>query len=633
MLRSLRDGAKSGWLKYILLGTLVLAAGGLVLTDVGGFFRGGISTNLVAKGKGIEISTQEFDRNVRRLLARQGMAPQEAYQLGLINQILNGEIQIRILAQEARKLGIHVSDETVTKQIAQIAEPLAQGGVSKSDALKQVLRSQGISEGEFIRAIRQEMGNTLLRNALLSGTQGISEAEATALYKYQNEQRSFEGFILKSSGIKDITEPTDMNLQKFYEANKQDFAIAETRSATIATLKKEMLADKVEISDDELREEYAERIDSYKKPERRHIEQAILSTQGDAQDVLKKTEGGKSLKKAVQEITGKSSGYLGENKFEQSGLLEEIAEPVFSAGKGDILGPIQTALGFHVMVIKDVITPQTDSFESVKKELKDELLQMRLADDLVDTANTLDDQLAGGEELEVVVKEMGLTTEEFKDFNQAGTTKKGKDLFSAYQGDKAQILEAAFDFDEGEASPVLELADGRFVTVRIDSVNPSSYVPYEEVKKNLKERWIAQQKQLANRDRVNQAVDKIRNGASVKDVAKEYGARVQTFSKLVRTKEPKAPISFIAQRQIFDTAEGTPLQLATKDGFLVGQVSKVTLPNADKADKAIADIQKQTEELLPQEILSQYVGTLAQKYKVEINERVLQMVYGAADNS
>lgn len=633
MLRSLRDGAKSGWLKYILLGTLVLAAGGLVLTDVGGFFRGGISTNLVAKGKGIEISTTEFDRNVRRLLARQGMSPQEAYQLGLINQILNGEIQVRLLAREARKLGINVSDQTVTKQISQIAAPLAQNGVSKSDALKQVLRSQGISEGEFIQAIRQEMGNTLLRNALLSGSQEISKAEATALYKYQNEKRSVKGFILKAADIKDIEQPGEMSLEKYYQANKQDFAIAETRSVTIATLKKEMLADKVEISDDELRDEYAERIDSYKKPERRAIEQAILSTQGDAQDVLKKLESGKSLKKAVSDITGKSSGYLGENKFEQNGLLEEVAAPVFNAKKGDTLGPIQTALGFHVMIVKDIIGPQTDSLESVKKELKDELLQMRLADDLVDTANTLDDQLAGGEELEVVVKEMGLTTEEFKDFNQAGTNKKGKDLFTAYQGDKAQILEAAFDFDEGEASPVLELADGRFVTVRVDVVNESSYVPYEEVKNNLKERWIAEQKHLANRDRVNQAVDKIKNGASIEDVAKEYGARVKTYSNLVRTKEPKAPITFIAQRQIFDRAQGAALQLATKDGFIVAQVSDVTLPNADKADKEIAEIQKQTKELLPQEILSQYVGTLAEKYKVEINERVLQLVYGNTDNS
>ena len=169
--------------------------------------------------------------------------------------------------------------------------------------------------------------------------------------------------------------------------------------------------------------------------------------------------------------------------------------------------------------------------------------------------------------------------------------------------------------------------------MRIDNVNQSSYVPFDDVKNSLKDRWIAEQQYLANRDRVNQAVEKIKNGTSVADVAKEYGARVQTFSDLVRTKEPKAPVTFIAQRQIFDTAKKTPMQLATKDGYLVGQVSDITLPSADNADKEIADIQKQTGELLPQEILSQYISTLSAKYKVEVNQRVLQMVYGSDDNN
>ena len=505
MLRALRDGAKTGWLKYILLGFLVLAAGGLVLTDVGGFFRGGVSNNLVAKGKGIEISTQQFDRSVRRILSRQGMAPQEAYRLGLINQILNNEVQIQILSQEARKLGINVSDETVTQQISKLAEPLATDGVSKSDALKQVLRSQGVSEAEFVQAIRQEMGNTLFRNALLSGTTSISTQQAKDLYQFRNESRDFSGFVLKNASVKNIEQPTEENLQKFYEANKVEFLISEKRSVTIATLKKEMLAKKVEISEEELRTIYEDNIETYKKPEQRKLQQAILSTQNDAQDVFNKVEKNKSLKQAVKDVTGKTAAYIGENDFEKSGLLEEIADPAFNAKTGAAIGPVQTALGWHVLVLKEIIQPQTESFAKAKKGLRENLLQERLLEDLVDAANTLDDQLAGGEELEVVAKEMGLTLETFKNFNQAGTNAKGKNLFSSYQGDRAQILEAAFDFDIGESSPVLELADGRFITVRVDEIEDRSFEPFEKVKNKLKTRWINQQKALANRARAEDA--------------------------------------------------------------------------------------------------------------------------------
>lgn len=630
MLRAMRDGAKSGYLKYFLLGMLVMAAGGLVLTDVGGFWRGGISTNLVAKGDGIEISTVEFDRSVRRILARQGMSSQEAYQMGLIYQILNGEIQTRILSREARKLGINVSDDTVKKQISKLAEPLATGGVSKSDALKQILRSQGISEGEFIQAIRQEMGNTLFRNAILSGASRISKEQAMDLYMFRHESRDFRGFMLSNKTAKATEEPTEENLQKYYDANKSDFAIPETRDITIATLKRENLEGLVEITDKELKKIYKDEIDSFKNPEKRKLRQAILSTQADAQDVFNKVEKGKSLKDAVKEVTGKDSSYLSEGAFEQNGLLDEISEPVFDAKQGDLLGPIQTALGWHVMELVEIVKPETESFESVKKELRDSVLQERMMDSLISAANTLDDRLAAGDELETVAEDMGLTTEKLTKFNQGGFNDKNKDLFSVFEGDKAQILEAAFEFDVGESSPVMELDDGRFVTVRVDNVTPLRHKSYEDVKASLKKRWMGEQKRLANRARAEEAFAKLKNGGTLADVAKEYGVSLSNYKGVSRSKEPKSPLTFPNVRQIFDADKDSALKLDTASGYIIGEVTAINLPDSKQAEKEADEIINATAEILPQEILSQYVNSLSQRYKVKVNNRVLEAVYGVS---
>jgi len=625
MLRAMRDGAKGGMLKYFLLGTLVLAAGGLVLTDVGGFFRGGVSSNLVAKGKGIEISTVEFDQTARRVLARQGIDTNQAYQLGLIDQILRSEIQNRILTREAVNLGIQVDDETVMKQISELAAPLAREGQSKAEALQQVLRSQGISENQFINSIRQEMGNTLFRNAVFSGARNISKAEAEALYQFRNEQRTFEGFILTNKSVTDIDQPTEENIQKYYEANKGEFAIPETRSITIATLKQEMLEDKVEVTNEELKEIYEDNIKAFEQPERRKLQQAILSTQTDAQDVLKKIEKGTSLKKAVKSITGKDSAYLGENNFKEDGLLEDVSKPVFEGNKGDVVGPIQTALGWHVIKLVDIIEPSTDSFDSVKKQLRDEALEERLAEDFIDTANMIDDRLASGEPLEDVVKEIGLTTEKIQNFNQAGTTMDGKDLFQPYQGDRAQILENAFDYDEGETSPILELNDGRYMTLRVDAIKPLEYTPFDEVKAKLEKRWINEQKALTNRARSNDAVSA---EGSFAEIAKENKASIKTYSKLKRVAGPKAPLTAPALRQIFDASEGDIVKLEIADGFMIGRVSAIKLPDTKNAGKDIEEIQTQTAEALPQEIFSQYINFLSDKYKVKVNSRVLEAIYG-----
>ena len=220
MLKAMREGAKSGVLKFFLMGAMVLAVGGLVLADVGGFFRGGVSSNYVAKGKNIQIDVNEFDRTLRRILAAQQISPQDAYQYGMVTQVLNSDIQMRILNQEAQRLGLVIGDKTVAKQISTISEPLVKDGQSKKEALTQVLRAQGISEGEFVNAIRQEMRATLIQNALVGGVTAISKTQAKHLYQYNNESREFNGIVLSNNSVKGIDVPTDEDLKSYYEAIK-----------------------------------------------------------------------------------------------------------------------------------------------------------------------------------------------------------------------------------------------------------------------------------------------------------------------------------------------------------------------------------------------------------------------------
>ncbi len=624
----MRNGAKQGFLKFILLGFMALAVGGLVLTDVGGFFRGGLSSNVVAKGNNIEIGLSEFDRTLRRILANQGMGPQEAYEAGLINQALRGEIQNRILAREASKIGIRPNDETLVKQIATLTDSMPTNGGSKRDALVQILRSQGISEGEFIGTVRQELSVDLLQNALASNLQEIPLAQAKAIYQFQNEKRDFEGFVLTNASVKDVTAPTEENLKKFYEARKINYAIPETRDITIATLTKEMVADNIEIDDAEIREAYDSNIDSYKKPEQRLLQQAILKDQKTAQDVLAAIKDEKTLENAVLKITENTTAYIGENKFSKTSMTDEIAKPAFNAEKDAAIGPIQTPLGWHVLVVKEITPPKTTSFDDVKADIKDQILQDRLMDDLIDASNNLDDQLAGGEDLSAIVQEMGLTTQSYSGINQAGM-KGEKDALQTYQGDKAQILENAFDFDEGEVSPVLEMADGRYIAIRIDSVKPLSYTAYEDVRQDLEKEWLTQQRALANKQRAEDIYQSLLKTDDMIAVNKDYDISIKEYKNLIRTDAEKSKLSFVTLRQIYDAEQGKFVRIQTPEGYLIGQVTDISLPDTDteSAQKEIEAVQQQNNAYLAQEVLGQYMINLLDKYKVRINDDLLRQVY------
>ncbi len=631
MLRQMRDGAKSGSLKFILMGAMVLAVAGLVLTDVGGFFSGGgVSNNYVAKGKNIKVSSVQFDQTLRRVLAAQQITPQDAYRFGMVNQVLNSEIQMRILNQEAQRLGLVIGDNTLAKQISTLSEPLVQEGQSKKEALHQVLRAQGISETQFINAIRQEMRSTLFQNALVGGVSQISRKQAKDLYLYKNESRDFVAITLDDTGVKDLPAPTEENLTDFYETLKNNFMIPERRSVTVATLKREMVQGNLKISDEELKEIYEDDIELYRKPEKRNVEQAVLSTEAEAVKTIEKINAGQTIEQAVTDVTGKNTAYLGANNFAESDLLDELADAIFDAQAGDVIEPVESPLGWHVMKLKSIKEAGIEPFDDVKKTLKEDLMQTRLMEELENSANMLDDRLASGEELEAIVADMGLTTEELKDFTMAGIGLNAKNLFTNYGNDQSQILEAAFDLNTGESAPIMELDDGRFVTVRVDNVTEVSYKPYESVKADLKKRWIGDQQRAANKLRAEEAFAKLKGDTDLSSLSKEISIAKKSYNKIIREAEAKAPIDETVKRQIFTAQSNEPIMIKVKDGYMIGEVTNVSLPDETKVtDAQIDSIIEQESVGLQQEIMAQYINAMSERYNVKVNDRLLKSLYGA----
>jgi len=80
VMRSLRDGASGGFMKYILFGILGMSVGGLVVMDVRGVLGGGgVGASDVAKVENHTINIRDFDRTLRRSLSRYRTTPEQAY--------------------------------------------------------------------------------------------------------------------------------------------------------------------------------------------------------------------------------------------------------------------------------------------------------------------------------------------------------------------------------------------------------------------------------------------------------------------------------------------------------------------------------------------------------------------------
>lgn len=633
MLTAMRDGAQSKLIKIILFGFLILAMMGMVLTDVGGFFRsGGVSATAVARAGRENIPMVRFDETLRRALTQQGMNPKEAYQFGMVDRILKNQISSALTTQAAMDYGFYVGDDEVARQINTLIEPLLkqQPQRSRRELLQTFLRAQNMGEQEFIFTIRTGMMNSILQSTVQIAATAPSRSEARDMYLVQNETRDAEALILPHASVEDNAPAEEAVLVALYEASKGlKYAVPETRRFTMAILDEASARDTLVITDEELQKEYDQNIAAYTQPERRVVQQAVLPARQAAEKALAGVKSGKTLKAAA----GKS--YQGEQTYDRAGLDAKITEAVFGAKKNTAIGPFQSPLGWSVMVVRDTLPEKIKPFDQVKGEIRTQLLQVRMAEHLFNTANVIDDRLAGGEDLEAVAADMNLKFEKIGPLREDGSTPAQQDAMKNFAKDRAYILSSAFELMQGESSPVMELANGSYAIIRIDSIAERSFRPFAEVRAEIEKEWLQDRREASNKVRAAEAQQMAASGEkTLAQLASQFGGKIEKFSKIERSAAPPKILGKDALTALFDGVKGELVTAPVPDGYMVAQVKSVTLPDPDKISaQDIEAVSSMIVKNAREEITQIFMQHLEKEMGMKINRPLLDKMYGPESGS
>jgi peptidyl-prolyl cis-trans isomerase D len=632
MLQAMRSGVHSGIIKAIFFGILILGVGGLVFSDIGGVFRGGVSSTDVARVGGKPVSLRSFDRTVRMVLHNQGMDPDMAYRLGYIDRILYSEIYDNLITMAAREKGIIVSEKQVAEQISRLIQPQLDGNTTPQQALERILASQGITEASFINSVRQEMANTILRNAFQSGASFVPEKLALDLYLYDNEKREIEYFLVSEKDFTGIEKPGEKELKEFYEVVKEQYAIPEKRTLAIAKVNPEEIESTIGITEEELRQIYQENIDYYTLPEKREMAQAIVPSQKTALDIYEKADAGKPLQTSVIEVTGSGDAFVDVNTFEKGELPEQVAKAAFSLeNEGDVSKPVETPLGWHVIKVTEIKEPRKMPFEEVEEEIRAEQMQYVLANQMLELAGSIDDMLAGGASFKETVEAFDLLTEKYGPLDKSAKDEEGQDLLEEYGEDRATIIDIGFSLMEGEISPVTELRNGAYIFVRTDKVTPRTWEPYDEVKDDLVKKWVSRQQKIRVMETAGEALAALQEGGSFREVAGKYGGDVKT-AVLKRSREPGEIFNVQVIRKFFELEKNEAGSAATKNAQIIGRITGINLPDPKDVNEEDTSKYRQTlKRMMPNEIMQSYLDAQTEKYGVKINRKLLDRAYGNKD--
>ncbi len=135
----------------------------------------------------------------------------------------------------------------------------------------------------------------------------------------------------------------------------------------------EQLTSDLEVTDEDVEAFYEENKEArYDLASARHI---LVETEEEAQEVLRRLEAGEDFAELAKELStdtgsGAQGGDLGE--FTRDRMVPEFADAVFNAEPGDVVGPVETQFGFHIIEVTDRSAP---SLEEVSEDIRAELSQ------------------------------------------------------------------------------------------------------------------------------------------------------------------------------------------------------------------------------------------------------------------
>ena len=462
---------------WILLGLLIIGLAGFGATSLTGTARS------VATVGDKEVSTEAYLRNLRTEInafaaqAGRAVPMSEAQLLGLDRQVLAQLITARGLDHEAARIGISVGDEVVAEQLLQVPSFQSADGSFNREAYSFALRNQGLSESEFEEQLRDDTARTILQSALIAGNT-LPDTYIDTLLSYTGETRDFTWARLTGSNLQTgLPEPSEADLEAYYEDNIDRYTLPEQRDITYAWITPEMIVDTVEVDDATLRASYEERFDEFNLPERRLVERLVFNSEDAAAQALARLGDDFSFEDLVAErgLTLPDVD-MGDVTRDDVGAA---AEGVFAAGTGDIVGPLPSNLGPALYRVNAVLDAQTTSFEDARPDLRGELALDRARRVIETLAQTIDDELAAGATLE----EIANSTEA-----QLGQI----DWFPGADGEIAAydaFREAAGMLNEGDFPEVMQLGDGGVFAMRLNRIQPPAPQPLEDVIDRVRQGW------------------------------------------------------------------------------------------------------------------------------------------------
>ena len=423
----LRDFLKS-WPGRLLL---ILCLSPLALLGIESYFQSGVDPNQIAQVGESSVGLSEYQtavNNRRAEILEQGADASLLNEDVLHEQVLKGLIDRTLLEQQAGKLGMTVSDDTINRLLRQEDIFKDENGEFSNDQFSNFLRQRGMTKDQLFAEFRNQLSLDQL-NASIVGTAIYPMKAVEQLIDLQLEARQVWLHRFNWQDYQQQVKVTKADIQAYYDANKD--RLKSDAMVDLAYLELSPAAIKVDsVTNEELQQQY----DAFKQGlavvDERKISQILLTganAKARADKIKARLDKGESFaalaKAESDDPSGTSGGAIGSFNPSVFGKDAAVVEKALNGlSVGDVTAPIKTSFGYQIFTVTEDNGNKAPSLESMRAELTAKAIEYKRQSLYADKVTAINDLAADGFSIADIAQQENVPLKRIKDYRKDNNT-------------------------------------------------------------------------------------------------------------------------------------------------------------------------------------------------------------------
>jgi len=533
MLQAIRDKV-TGWIAY---GIIFLISVPFALWGVNSYLGGG-EAQPAATVNGEEVSLRDLDQayaNYRQRLSQLfgGSIPESFGSESMLReQVLGQLIEEIALRQYTQEQHYRIGDEELNRIIRNM-NVFQREGQFDTEIYQSQLRSLGYSPLGFEEELRRNNAMQQLQSGILATAfeAPLLEKQFTSLNNQTRKIRSLT-YRVDTAAI----QPGADEIEQLYLSQTDRYRSPEEVRIDFIELSLDSIKQSIEVEEDDVHARYQENRASYTSTEIRDTSHILITVTGDEDAgpararitaIRERVVAGESFADLARELSedpGSASddGSLGE--VERGMMVQPFEAALFSMEVGQLSQPVKTSFGWHLIKLNSISGGETQSFDTVKSALEDEirteLAEVQIYDLVENVANLVYEQ---SDSLQPAAEQLDLTIQTSDWFDRVSGT--GIAL-------ESKVRQMAFSADvlqQGLNSEAIELDDNRVVFVRLNQLKPAAVRPLDQVQELIRSEIITTRAREQSLKSGMAALADLKAGKTLDDLALEWSVTISDY--------------------------------------------------------------------------------------------------------